>query len=89
MISRRCHRTIRVARTSHVAQQLPRQTTDTKHCPPGGCRARIPRRHEMSLLIEDLARDRIRQIERDSERARQVRTARKARRSAKSAAANR
>jgi hypothetical protein len=43
----------------------------------------------MSLLIEDLARDRIRQIERDSERARQVREARSARRAAKSAAANR
>jgi hypothetical protein len=43
------------------------------------------RRTDMSLLIEDLARDRIRQIERDSERARQVRQARAVRRSAKQA----
>ena len=75
--------------TSHVAQQLTRHTTDSKHSPPGNCRAPIPRRHEMSLLIEDLARDRIRQIERDGERARQVRIAKNARCSAKSAAANR
>ena len=39
----------------------------------------------MSLLIEDLARDRIRQIERDGERARQIRQARAARRAAKTA----
>jgi hypothetical protein len=43
----------------------------------------------MSLLIEDLARDRIRQIERDSERARQVRVAKNARRAARLAAASR
>jgi hypothetical protein len=35
----------------------------------------------MSLLIEDLARDRMREIQRDGERARQVRQARAARRS--------
>ncbi len=33
----------------------------------------------MSSLIEDLARDRIRQIERDAERTRQVRRAKAAR----------
>ncbi len=33
----------------------------------------------MSLLIEDLARDRIRQIQRDAERARQIRRAKAAR----------
>ncbi len=33
----------------------------------------------MSSLIEDLARDRIRQIERDTERTRQVRRAKAAR----------
>ena len=33
------------------------------------------RRHDMSSLIEDLARDRIRQIQRDVERTRQIRRA--------------
>ena len=37
----------------------------------------------MSSMIEDLARDRIREIQRDTERARQVRRARAARRAAK------
>jgi len=34
----------------------------------------------MSLLIEDLARDRMREIQRDTERTRQIRKARAARR---------
>jgi len=37
----------------------------------------------MSSMIEDLARDRMREIQRDSERARQVRHARSVRRAAK------
>lgn len=41
------------------------------------------RRHRMNLLIEDLARDRIREMQRDGERARQIRRARQARRAAK------
>jgi len=77
------------ARRSPAAQRMTRNTNNSKHCAPGESRVQIPRRNEMSLLIEDLARDRIRQIERDGERARQVRFAKKARRAARSVAANR
>jgi hypothetical protein len=41
----------------------------------------------MNMMIEDLARDRMRQIERDSERARQIRQARVAGKAAKAAKA--
>jgi hypothetical protein len=41
----------------------------------------------MSVMIEDLARDRIRQIQRDTERRRQSRQARTARRAAKARSA--
>ncbi len=43
----------------------------------------------MSLMIEDLARDRMREIQRDSERTRQIRQVRLARRSAKAATSHR
>ena len=41
----------------------------------------------MSLMIEDLARDRIQQIRRDAEQSRQIRRAREARRAAKARSA--
>jgi hypothetical protein len=41
------------------------------------------RRKDMSSMIEDLARDRMREIQRDTERARQIRRARSARRAAR------
>jgi hypothetical protein len=41
----------------------------------------------MSVMIEDLARDRIRQLQRDTERRRQIRQARTARRAAKALSA--
>jgi hypothetical protein len=41
----------------------------------------------MSSMIEDLARDRIRQIHRDAEQQRQIRRARDARRAAKARSA--
>jgi hypothetical protein len=37
----------------------------------------------MSMMIEDLARDRMRQIQRDAERARQIKRAKLARKKAK------
>ncbi len=40
----------------------------------------IDRRNDMYLIIEDLARDRIREIRRDAEAARQVRARRRGRR---------
>ena len=43
----------------------------------------LDRRVDMFFLIEDLARERIREIQRDSERAWQVKQARVARRAAK------
>jgi hypothetical protein len=64
-------------------QRLRRHHKDTKLFPPESTRVDNPRRHEMSLLIEDLARDRIREIQRDVERQRQVRRARESRRAAK------
>jgi hypothetical protein len=64
-------------------QRHPRNHNDSNPFPHGSTRAVLPWRHDMSLLIEDLARDRMRQIQRDSERARQIRQARQARRAAK------
>ena len=49
----------------------------------------IPWRHEMSSMIEDLARDRMREIQRDGERARQVRRARAIRKSARQSSTER
>jgi len=49
----------------------------------------ISRRHEMSSMIEDLARDRMREIQRDGERARQVRRARAIRKSARQSSTER
>ena len=76
-------------RSCSTGAAITRHRSASNHSLPGARRVDTPWRNEMSLLIEDLARDRIRQIERDSERARQVREARSARRAAKSAAANR
>ena len=39
----------------------------------------LPRRNDMSSMIEDLARDRMRQIQRDNEQARQIKRAKAAR----------
>lgn len=45
----------------------------------------LPRRHDMSSMIEDLARDRMREIQRDAEMTRQARRARALNKAAKSA----
>ena len=47
--------------------------------------AAIVRRIDMSLLTEELARDRMREVQRDLERARQVRLLRARRRAARAA----
>ena len=68
-------------------QRLRRHHKHINLFPPGATRVDNSRRHEMSMLIEDLARDRIRQINRDVEQQRQARRARDARRSAKARSA--
>jgi hypothetical protein len=68
-------------------QRLRREYKHTNIFPPEVTRVDNSRRHEMSLMIEDLARDRIRQIQRDTERQRQIRRARDARRAAKARSA--
>ena len=64
-------------------QRLRRHHKHINLFPPEATRVDTSRRHEMSMLIEDLARDRIRQIQRDAEQQRQIRRARDARRAAK------
>jgi hypothetical protein len=66
-------------------QRHQRKNNDNNLFPRGATSAAMPWRHDMSLLIEDLARDRMREIQRDSERSRQIRQARQARRAAKAA----
>lgn len=68
-------------------QRLRRNYKHTRLFPPEATRVDNSRRHEMSMLIEDLARDRIREIQRDVERQRQIRRARDARRAAKARSA--
>ncbi len=54
---------------------------DQHHSPPRRTAGvALDRRHHMYLIIEDLARDRIREIRRDAEAARQVRARRRGRR---------
>lgn len=73
-----------VASTSDVAgQQHCRKNLRHQLFPRRIDDAPLTRRHDMSLLIEDLARDRMRQVQRDNERVRQVRQARAARRAAR------
>jgi hypothetical protein len=61
----------------------PRNPNDNNLFPRRATGVALFRRHRMNLLIEDLARDRIREMQRDGERARQIRRARQARRAAK------
>jgi hypothetical protein len=64
-------------------QQLRRHTRHTNTFPDRPAGADISWRNDMSSMIEDLARDRIRQIQRDTELARQVTRARAALRAAR------
>jgi hypothetical protein len=74
------HRQRHCARKSLTGQYVRREATDSKLFPRRTRFVDIPRRHDMSMLIEDLARDRMRQMQRDNEKARQIREARAARR---------
>jgi len=64
-------------------QRLHRKDNHTMLFPRDATDAATPWRDDMSFMIEDLARDRMREMQRDSERARQIRQARQARRAAK------
>jgi hypothetical protein len=72
-----------------AAQRHQRKTNKDNHFPRGATGAAMPWRHDMSSLIEDLARDRMREIQRDAESSRQIRRARDARRAAKAAISQR
>ena len=87
--NRTSRRTVRpdAMRETVGGQRLRRYHKHTNTFPPEATLVDNSRRHEMSMLIEDLARDRIRQINRDAEQQRQVRRARAARRAAKARAA--
>jgi len=77
------HRQRPCARKTLAGQHVRREASDSNLFPRRTRFVDIPRRHEMSMMIEDLARDRMRQIQRDNEQARQIKRAKLARKKAK------
>ena len=74
---------VRAPSDAVALQRHQRKNNQDNHFRRGIARAALPWRHDMSSLIEDLARDRMREIQRDAESSRQIRRAREARRAAK------
>lgn len=81
---RRPARTTRVTRVVDV-QRHSRDLKSTKLSARRVTGVPLPRRNDMSSMIEDLARDRMREIQRDAEMTRRIRRARAQERAAKSA----
>jgi hypothetical protein len=71
------HETYRSASSFRTVEQFDDQQQTTPRRTSGEA---LDRSNDMYLIIEDLARDRIAQIRRDAEQARQVRARRKQRR---------